>query len=152
MTTNDAAATSATEAVETTKMFVDAVTWGDHQRVWELLSAEGQATVLKVAVSHGMDEGSAERLRDGSASAAERNKFLVDLLYGLRNDLQGNDVDDLDYESDTDPAEASRARVTVLARIPAELGAGLPVGSAELSHDGERWRVERLVPRRSLSA
>ncbi len=137
---------------EATRTFVDAVIWGDHELVWELLSAQGRQTVLNVAVSHGMDEASAARLGDGTASAAERSKFLVDLLYGLRNDLQGNDVDALDYEVDPEPPEPSRARVMVLARIPAELGAGLPVGSAELSHDGERWRVERLVPRRSLSA
>jgi hypothetical protein len=138
--------------VEATRTFVDAVIWGDHEMVWELLSAEGRETVLKVAVSHGMDEASAARLGDGTASAAERSKFLVDLVYGLRNDLQGNDVDALDYEAEPASAEGSRARVVVSARMPAELGGGLPVGSAELSHDGERWRVGRLVPRRSLSA
>ena len=143
---------SGSEPVEATRTFVDSVIWGDHEAVWELLSAEGRKTVLEVAVSHGMEEDAAARLGDGTASTAERAKFLVDLVYGLRNDLQGNDVDALDYELDPESPGPSRARVTLSARVPAELGGGLPVGSAELSNTGEGWRVERLVPRRSLSA
>ncbi len=143
---------SGMEPVETTRMFVDAVVWGDHEAVWELLGAEGRDTVLKVAVSHGMDEAESDRLREGSASAAERSRFLVELVYGLRNDLRGNDVDTLEYELESPSADPSHARVVLSAQMPSELGGGLPVGSAELSHDGERWRVDRLVPRRALLA
>ena len=150
--TVDGEASSGAEPIATTKMFVDAVTWGDHEKVWDLLSTEGRETVLKVAVSHGMDEDVAARLQEGTASASERGKFLVDLVYGLRNDLHGNDVDALEYQLDTEPPGSDRARVVLSAPMPAELGGGLPVGSAELSHEGERWKVERLVPRRSLSA
>ena len=138
--------------VETTRMFVDAVAWGDHQAVWDLLGTDGRETVLKVAVNHGMDEAAADRLRESTASAAERSTFLVDLVYGLRNDLTGNDLDALEFELESESPEPSRARVVLSAQMPAELGGGLPVASAELSHDGERWRVERLVPRRSQSA
>lgn len=150
--TGTAATGSTTEPVETTRRFVEAVAWGDHQAVWELLGAEGRETVLNVAVSHGMDEETAARLRDGTASAGERGAFLMDLVYGLRNDLTGNDLDTLDYELESEPPEPGHARVQLSAPMPDALGGGLPVGSAELSHDGERWRVERLVPRRSQSA
>ncbi len=138
--------------VETTRMFVDAVAWGDHQAVWDLLGTDGRETVLKVAVKHGMDEAAADRLRDGTASAAERSTFLVDLVYGLRNDLTGNDLDALEFELEEESPEPTHARVVLSAHMPAELGGGLPVASAELSHDGEGWRVERLIPRRSQSA
>ncbi|MDP8975077.1 MAG: hypothetical protein M3N28_01660 [Actinomycetota bacterium] len=151
-TESSATESSAMQPVETTRMFVDAVVWGDHEAVWELLGAEGRDTVLKVAVSNGMDQAESDRIRDDSASAGERSRFLVELVYGLRNDLRGNDVDTLEYELESSSADPSHARVVLSARMPSELGGGLPVGSAELSHDGERWRVERLVPRRSLSA
>jgi len=131
---------------------VEAVAWGDHQTVWELLGADGRETVLNVAVSHGMEEAVAARLREGTASAGERGTFLVDLVYGLRNDLTGNDLDTLEYELESDSPGPAQARVVLSAQMPAALGGGLPVGAAELSHDGERWRVERLVPRRSQSA
>jgi len=138
--------------VDATRTFVDAVIWGDHQAVWELLSAEGRETVLKVAVNHGMDEEMATRLRQGTAAAGELSEFLVDLVYGLRNDLHGNDLDTLEYELDPEAPEPGQAKVVLTAPVPAELGSGLPVASAELSRDGEQWKVERLVPRRSLSA
>jgi len=139
------------EASEATRTFVDAVIWGDHQAVWDHLATEGRETVLRVALHHGMDEALADRLRDGTATASERNDFLVDLVYGLRNDLHGTDLDALEYELDPEPLSPGQARVVLVAPMPVELGGGLPVGSAELSHDGERWMVERLIPRRSLS-
>lgn len=154
-------AAAATDPVETTRLFVEAVAWGDHQTVWELLGADGRETVLNVAVNHGMDEAVAARLREGTAAAGERGTFLVDLVYGLRNDLTGNDLDALTYEMESDEMESessgpspstNTARVVLSAQMPAALGGGLPVASAELSHDGEGWRVERLVPRRSQSA
>ncbi len=176
MTTEEAKETLG-DPVQTTRTFVDAVIWGDHQTVWELLAAQGRETVLRVAVDHGMDEALASRLREGTAAAAEQSEFLVDLIYGLRNDLHGHDLDDLEYELDPKgpdregpdregpeqegpepdgPArerpEPGQAKVVLLAPVPIELGPGLPVASAELSHDGERWKVERLVPRKSLSA
>jgi hypothetical protein len=137
---------------EATRAFVEAVIWGDHQAVWELLATEGRETVLRVAVNHGMDEAMADRLRDGTATSGERNEFLVDLVYGLRNDLHGNDLDSIEYELDPEPPGPGQARVVLVSPMPAELGGGLPVGSAELTQVGERWMVERLIPRKSLSA
>ena len=139
------------EPVETARTFVEAVTWGEHQTVWGLLGDEGRKTVLRVAVNQGMDEGLAARLRDGTAAGSELNEFLLDLVHGLRADLQGNDLDTLEYELDPEAPGSGQARVVLTAPMPAELGGGLPVGSAELSHDGERWRVERLVPIRSVA-
>lgn len=142
----------AQDPLQTARSFVDAVMWGDHQAVWDLLGDEGRNTVLDVAVSKGMDEELAARLRDDTATGGERNDFLLDLVFGLRSDLHGNDVDSLEYELDPDAPGPGQARVVLTAPAPVELGGGLPVGSAELSHDGQQWKVERLVPRRSLSA
>ena len=52
-----------------------------------------------------MDEALVARLRDGTASDAERNEFLMDLIAGLRADLAGNDLDALEYEEDAEPPE-----------------------------------------------
>lgn len=135
--------------IETARSFIDAVVWGEHHKVWDMLGSDGRAVVLRVATSKGMDEALAARLRDGTAAGAEREEFLRDLVNGLRADLAGIDVDHLEYELDETPSEPGRARVVALVPtpVPELLGAGLPVATIELSEDGEGWRVERIVPR-----
>jgi hypothetical protein len=133
--------------VEAARAFIDAVAWGEHRTVWDLLGKDGRKTVLRVALASGMDDGLAGRLREGTASEAEESEFLADLVNGLRADLAGTDLDTLEYALDPEPAEGGRTRVKLTAPLPAILGEGLPVGSVELSDDGGRWRVEALVPR-----
>ena len=132
--------------LETARQFVDAVVWGEHNKVWELMGLEARTTVLKVASDRGMDEGLVARLRDGTASAGERSEFLVDLINGLRADLAGNDLDALTYEEDPEPPEPGRARVVVMVPVAIGLGGNLPVGSVELAIEEAEWRIQRLVP------
>jgi hypothetical protein len=145
-----AAPTSAT-AIETAQAFVDAIVWGEHQKVWDLMGIEARTTVLKVASNRGMDEALVARLRDGTAAEAERHEFLADLVNGLRADLAGNDLDVLEYEEDSEAPEPDRARVVLSVPVAMGLGGNLPVGSLELAKEpsttGEaEWRIERLVP------
>ena len=137
--------------VDTAREFVDAVVWGEHQKVWELMGLEARTTVLKVASNRGMEEALVARLRDGTAAPGERDEFLADLVNGLRADLAGNDFDALEYEEDAEPLEPGRARVVISVPVAPGLGGNLPVGSVELtaesSTSGEaEWRIERLVP------
>ena len=157
MTDADGAATAADASpVETTRRFIDAIVWGEHRTVWDLMGLEARTTVLKVASNRGMDEGLVARLRDGTASDAERDEFLADLLTGLRADLAGNDLDALEYEEDAEPPEPGRARVVISVPVAMGFGGNLPVGSVELASEpstggastsgGTGWRIERLVP------
>ncbi len=137
--------------VDTAREFVDAIVWGEHQKVWDLMGSEARTTVLKVASNRGMDEGLVARLRDGTAAPAERDEFLADLVNGLRADLAGNDLDALEYEEDPAPPEPGRARVVISVPVAVGFGGNLPVGSVELAAEssttGEaEWRIERLVP------
>lgn len=138
-------------AVDVCRAFVDAIAWGEHKTVWELLAPEGRKTVLRVGTARGMDEALVMRLRDGTASPAEQEAFLTDLVNGLRADLEGNPLDLLDYELDpTAVLGPGAARVVMTVPLPDTLAAGgtLPAGWFDLScDDGGRWRVERLVPR-----
>ena len=141
----------ARSAVETTREFVDAIIWGEHRKVWELLGLEARTLVLKVASDRGMDEGLVARLRDGTAATAERDEFLADLVNGLRADLSGNDLDALEYEEDPEPLEPGRVRVVISVPVAVGFGGNLPVGSVELSTEAStmgdpEWRIERLVP------
>lgn len=133
-------------ALDTAREFVDAVVWGEHNKVWALMGLEARTTVLKVAADRGMDEGLVARLRDGTASDAERDEFLADLINGLRADLAGNDLDALVYEEDAEPMEPGRARVVILVPVAIGFGGNLPVGSVELATEEAEWRIQRLVP------
>lgn len=138
--------------LEAAREFVDAVIWGDHRKVWDLFGLEAKTTVLNVARKRGMDEALVARLRDGTASDAERNGFLSDLINGLRADLAGNDLDALEYElSSEPPEEPGRAEVILHSPLPPTLGGTLPAANVELSQESGAWRVERLVPRATLS-
>lgn len=145
---NGAGASSPADAA---REFVDAVVWGEHLKVWDLLGIEARTIVLKVASDRGMDEALVARLRDGTAAAAERDEFLIDLVNGLRADLAGNDLEALEYEEDAEPPEPGRARVVITVPLPPGLGGNLPVASVELAKEpstsGEdAWRIERVVP------
>jgi hypothetical protein len=136
--------------LEIAASFVTAIAWGEHVRVWELLSSEARRVVLRVAVGRGMDEALAARLRDGTAARHERETFLTDLINGLRADLRGTDLDALQYQPDPDweQPDPDRARVMLMAPlVSALLGAPLPVASVELIKDRGEWRVEHLLPR-----
>jgi hypothetical protein len=133
------------------RTFIEAIAWGEHRKVWDLLGPEGRKTVLRVAVRNGMDEALSARLRDGTAGASETEEFLAELLNGLRADLAGNDLDNLEYSEDGDFAGEDRVRVLLTAPVPPLLGpVGLPVGSVELAEYEGTWQVERLTPRPGL--
>lgn len=135
------------DATLAAQSFVEAIAWGEHRRVWELLGPEGRKTVLRVAVRNGMDEPLAARLRDGTAGPGESEEFLSELVAGLRADLAGNNLDDLEYSADAEHAPGG-VRVVLTAPIPPLLGpVGLPVGSVEMAFVDGTWVVERLTPR-----
>ncbi len=133
-------------ALTAAERFVDAVVWGDHRSVWELVGSAGRTEVLEVATKRGMDEGLAARLAAGSASEGETNEFLTDLVNGLRSELAGNDLDHLIYELDTDASGGGRAKVVMFVPLHPNLGGTLPIGHLEMVVEGDAWKVERLLP------
>jgi hypothetical protein len=140
---------------EVAKTFVDAVAWGEHHTVWELLSADGRRLVLRVGATRGMEQALANRLGDGTATTVEREEFLADLVSGLRADLAGNDLDNLEAERIEDGAdgpEPGRARVLLVLPLPEVLAIpGLPVAEVEMADEAGQWRVDKLIPRTSKS-
>ena len=135
---------------EAAQIFIQAVAWGEHHVVWDMLSSEAKRVVLSIATNRGMPDPLAARLRDGTATQAELDQFRGDLVNGFRADLLGTDIDRLEYEVDQAPLEPGTARVLLTVPVPDPLlGRGLPAATVELRQDGEdgAWRVERLVRR-----
>ncbi|MGI8937569.1 MAG: hypothetical protein ACR2JF_05010 [Iamia sp.] len=146
--------------IEEARSFVEAVAWGEHRRVWALLSAEGRRLVLDVAGRRGMDAALVGQLRAGTADEPAWASFLVDLVNGLRMDLRGTDLDHVAYEAAAAPPGGRTAPdgvhahtwVTIVeppgASLAALGGIALPVATVELSDEEGTWRVTRLVPQR----
>ena len=139
-------AAGAEEATKAAAAFIDAVVWGEHHKVWDLLGSQGRDEVLEVATKRGMDEGLASRLRTGTGSPSETNEFLADLVNGLRSELAGNDLDNVSFELDASASDGQRATVRMHVPLHPNLGGTLPIGTLELSNDGTGWRVERMIP------
>ncbi len=140
----------AAPAAEAARTFIQAVVWGEHHLVWQMLSNEAQRVVMGIATTRGMPEALAARLRDGTATQAELDQFRGDLVNGFRADLLGTDADTVEYEVDEAIFEPNTARVILVVPVPDPvLGRGLPTASLELSREGAsgEWRVERLVRR-----
>ncbi|MEO5678177.1 MAG: hypothetical protein ABIS47_00750 [Acidimicrobiales bacterium] len=138
----------AADQAETARTFVQAVAWGEHHVVWDMLGSEAQRVVMGIATNRGMPEPLAARLRDGTATTAELDQFRGDLVNGFRADLLGVDVDTLEYDVDPAPLEEGTSRVVLVVPVPDPvLGAGLPAASLELRQEDGAWRVERLIPR-----
>ena len=133
---------------ETARTFVQAVAWGEHHVVWDMLSSEAQRVVMGIATSRGMPDALAARLRDGTATQAELDQFRSDLVNGFRADLLTVDVDTLEYDLVEDGLEPGMARVVLVVPVPDPLlGAGLPAASLELRQEDGNWRIERLISR-----
>lgn len=135
------------EPLDAARAFVTAIAWGEHRRVWELLASDGRRTVLRVAVARGMDEGLAARLGGGTASEAEFDHFLADLINGLRADLAGTDLDSIGYQDDPVGHDGGHAWILLTSPMPPELGGDVPVGTVEMAAEEGVWHVERLSPR-----
>jgi len=146
MSEGNGAALAQEEAVSTATVFIDAVVWGEHHKVWELIGVEGRTEVLEVATKRGMDEALAERLKSNVGSPAETNEFLADLVNGLRADLAGNDLDNITYELDEEQSGPGRAAVKMFVPLHPLLGGTLPIGTLFLVTEGDAWKVERLIP------
>lgn len=141
--------------VEAARAFLAAVAWGEHLRVWEMLSKEGRLSVLAIAENRGMDSLLAARLREGTAGQDELDGFLTELIAGLREDLSAVDLEELSVRLDDRgvavTGEVSMSpqlavRVVLEALLPQALGGAVPAGVLVLSCSGDRWLVDRLVP------
>lgn len=136
-------------AAEAADRFLRAVVWGEHTRLWVLLSPEGRAAALSVAVANGMDRVVAGRIRDGLADPVEFDDFLRQLLVGLRRDMRSVDLENVTLASEPQPGPEDGLVIVELAAPSALPGTeAWPAGRLVLSPSSEGdWVVDRLEPR-----
>lgn len=136
-------------AAEAASRFLRAVVWGEHTRLWPMLSPKGRAAAISVAVANGMDRVAAGRIRDGLADPAEFDDFLRQLLVGLRRDMRSVDLENVTLAGAPSPGPEDGS-VTVELATPSTLPGteAWPAGRLVLSCGPEGdWGVDRLEPR-----
>ena len=125
--------------------FLDAIVWGEHLVVWELLSPAGREIVLAAGERRGLDPLQAQRLRLGTSPIEERDTFLSGLVRGLRVDFSNVSLDQVQPLDDAVVREDGSVEVAL--ECPAEFGSGgWAAGSVVVSQAGDEWLVDRVVP------
>lgn len=137
-------------AVEVARRFLEAIVWGRHLTVWELLSPDGKDVVLEAGARRGLDAVQAARIRQGTSEPDELDAFLTGLLHGLRVDFSSVELERVAPLHDVTELAAGRCQVTL--ECPASFGpegwaAGSMVISEQRSTDGAAtWLVDRVNP------
>ena len=129
------------------RAFIHAIVWAEHTTLWDLLSDQGRTAALSVAMRNGLDRVVAGRIRDDLADPVERERFLQQLVGGLRRDLRSVELTALTLGECRAVDDGS---VAVELLSPSQLPGidAWPAGQLILSCDADRgWVVDRLEPR-----
>lgn len=130
---------------EAANRFVQAIAWGEHVVVWQMLSEDGRQFVLEAGGRRGLDPLQAERLRQGTSPQDELDSFLTGLLHGLRVDFSAVPLDEVRAVSA--PTVVAENRVEVSLSCPANFGEGQwAAGTLVMSLVSETWFVDRVQP------
>lgn len=125
--------------------FIQAIVWGEHVVVWDLLSEAGREHVLEAGARRGLDPLHAQRIRQGTSPQDEADAFLTGLVHGLRVDFAAVPLGDVRAEESAVPADADSVEVAL--QCPAAFGQqAWAAGSLLLSRSEDTWRVDRVRP------
>ena len=135
-------------AAEAARRFLSAVVWGEHTRLWAMLSPRGRAVAVSVAAANGLDRVAAARISDGLADPVELDDFLRQLLAGLRRDMRSVDLENVTAAGEPRPGPDGSAIVDLVTPSALPGTEAWPAGRLVLSRgpDGA-WGVDRLEPR-----
>ncbi len=126
--------------------FVRAIVWGEHTVIWQLLSARGRQAALSIAVRNGLDRVVATRIQDDLTNPIEKDRFLQQLVGGLRRDLRSVELTELAIgECQVNDNGSATAALLSPSTIPGT--PPWPAGQLTLSNTGGLWQVDHLDPR-----
>ena len=141
--------------VDTARRFIDAIVWGEHLIVWELLSPMARRAAIAIAERNGHDVLASARARNGTWTPQEADQLLGDLVRGLRVDLAAVDPAAILVGEATTLVGPTGLMATVELTVPSLLPPALTggddwaAGHIELVETDAGWLVERLVSRRA---
>ena len=133
------------DAAAAASRFLTAILWGEHEQIWEMLSAAGREHVLEAGARRGLDPLQAQRIRLGTSPLEERDLFLTGLVHGLRTDFASVSLEET--RPTGDPVEAPEGTFEVHLECPASFGPqAWAAGSVVVSRVDDAWRIDRIHP------
>lgn len=136
---------SGSSPADVASRFVDAIAWGEHTVVWDLLSGVGRAIAVSVALANGLDRVVAARITDGVADPVELDEFLRQLLHGLRRDLRSVEVAEIRIDACVVTDGSATVHLSTPSAIPATEGWAAGRVQLTLDEDGS-WAIDRFEP------
>ena len=138
-------AVSAGDPAAIADRFIQAIVWGEHVVVWDMLSEAGREYVLAAGGRRGLDPLQAQRIRQGTSPQEELDLFLTGLVHGLRVDFAAVPLDDVRAENPAIQPKDQAVEVPLL--CPATFGdERWAAGSIQLSRVDETWLIDRVNP------
>ncbi|NNF65772.1 MAG: hypothetical protein HKN07_16120 [Acidimicrobiia bacterium] len=132
-------------ALAAARALLNATRVGDEQRLWQLFSPAAKGRIIDVGEQQGLPADVAGRLRTETASAEEMDAFLVDVLEGIRRDLEWSTLSRLDVELMNESEEAARVALVEPLAIPLPgTAGGLPAAWLTLSPIAEIWLIDDI--------
>lgn len=127
------------------RRFLEAIVWGEHLVVWDMLSPAGREYVLAAGERRGLDPMQAQRIRLGTSPTEERDSFLSGLVHGLRVDFSLVPLEDVQPTEDI--VEREDGTLDVPLECPASFGAGgWSAGTLVVSRQGDTFLIDRVKP------
>ena len=127
------------------RRFLDAIVWGEHLVVWEMLSPAGREHVFAAGERRGLDPVQAQRIRLGTSPPDERDAFLSGVVHGLRVDFSMVALEEV--EPTDKVLELPDGAVEVPLECPANFGSdGWSAGTLVVSRHEGTWLVDRVRP------
>lgn len=134
-----------TDPASVAERFIQAIVWGEHLTVWEMMSDAGREIVLEAGSRRGLDPLQAQRIRLRTSPHDELDTFLTGLVHGLRVDFAAVPLDDV--RAGQRIAIGDSEAIEVFLQCPASFGeVEWAAGSIVLSRSGNTWAVDRVNP------
>lgn len=132
-------------SVATARALLDAMRAGDEQRLWHLFSPEARRRIIDVGEQQGLPADVAGRLRTETAPRGEMDAFLVDMLEGVRRDLEWSTLGRLDVELMSESEVGARVALVEPLTIPLPgIAGGLPAAWLTLSRVNDFWVIDDI--------
>jgi hypothetical protein len=124
--------------------FVRAIASGDERALWHLFSETARVRIIDIGEHQGLPAALAAKVRNDTATAEEMETFLVDVLDGLRRDLEWSTVTSLEPEVVLEAGDT--ARVALIEPLTVQLPGtppGLPAAWLTLVEAGG-WYIDTI--------
>ena len=123
---------------------IEAIALGDERAVWNLFSPEARGRIVDIGEDQGLPAALAAKVRNDTATPKEMEAYLVDVLDGLRRDLEWSTVTRLEPEVVLEAGDTARVALTEPLTVQLQgTPPGLPAAWLSLV-ESDGWYIDMI--------